>query len=64
MTRRLRMGVMTIVPTLTKGEQRHPETVSGGITGGKPLCSPHMGGGVYQPGGVQANNRTEEDAPQ
>jgi hypothetical protein len=55
---------MIIVPALTKSQQRHPEAVLGGIVGGEPSPSPHMGRRVHQPGGVQANDRTEEDAPQ
>lgn len=64
MTGSLRMGVMVIVPAFAKGEQRHPKAVPGRIAGGEPLPSPHVGGRVYQPGGVETYDRTEEDAPQ
>src|ERR1700758_822552 len=64
MTCRLGMGVMVIVPSLAKGQQSYPETVPGSVTSGKPLCSPHMSGGVHQPGGMEANDCTKEDAPQ
>src|SRR5260370_5424609 len=64
MTGRLRMGMMVIVPALAKRQQRYPEAVPGGVTSRKPSCSPHMSGRVHQPGGVEANDRTKEDAPQ
>jgi hypothetical protein len=64
MTGRLGKGVMVIVPALAKDQQRHPEAVPGGVTRGEPLGSPHMSGGVHQPGGMEANDRTKEDAPQ
>jgi hypothetical protein len=38
---RLRVGVMIIVPALTKGQHRHPEAVFGSIAGKKPL-PPHI----------------------
>jgi hypothetical protein len=43
MTRRLRMGVMIVVPTLTKGEQRYPETVSGRYHRRKTVVFPTYG---------------------
>ena len=63
-TGRLGMGVMIIVPALTERQQRYPEAVFRGVGRMKPLPSPHMSGGVHQPGRVQSHNRTEEDAPQ
>jgi hypothetical protein len=58
------MGVMIIVPAFTKGQHRNPEAVLGSIAGRKPLSSPHVSGGVHQPGRVQANDCAKEDAPQ
>ena len=64
MTGTLGMGVMIIMPAFTKGQQCHPKTVSGCIPCGESPRSPHVGGGVYQPGGMKANDRPQEDAPQ
>src|SRR5690242_3294925 len=64
MTRRLRMGVMVVMPALTKGQQRHPEAVFGSIASGKPPRSPHVSGRVHQPGGVKPHDGAEENAPQ
>lgn len=58
------MCVMVVMPALTKSQQSHPETVFGRIAGRKPLRPHIMGGTVYQPSGVQANDRAKEDAPQ
>ena len=59
----LRMGVMVVVPSFAKGQQRHPEAVARGVSGGKSARAPHVGGGVDQPGGVQAEHGAKEDAP-
>jgi hypothetical protein len=32
----LGMGVVVVVPALAKGEESYPETVPGGVGGGKP----------------------------
>jgi hypothetical protein len=53
---RLGMCVMVDVPALTKSQESHPEIVFGRITGRKPLRSPHVGGRVHQPSGVQVCN--------
>ena len=55
---------MVVVPALTKGQQRHPKAVPGIIVSAKAPSSPHMRGGVDEPGGVEPNDRTKEDAPE
>src|ERR1700746_3200025 len=55
---------MIVVPALTKREQRYPQAVPGIIAGTKTPSSPHVGGGVDQPGGVEPDDRAEKDTPQ
>jgi hypothetical protein len=54
---------MIVVPSFTEREQRHPPTVSRIIIGSKSTPTPHMRRGVDQPGGVQVENYSKEDAP-
>ena len=61
--RRLRDRVMIVVPAFAERQDRDPETVRGVIAGQEALRPPHVRGGVYQPGGVQAENGPEENAP-
>src|ERR1700722_1278033 len=58
------MSVMVVVPALAEGEQSDPEAVLGSVGGEKPARPPHVGGRVYEPGGVQPDDRAEEDSPQ
>ena len=60
----LRIGVMVVVPALTERQERHPEAVPGIIMSAKAPSSPHMRGGVDQPGRMEPDYRTKEDAPQ
>jgi hypothetical protein len=54
---------MVVVPALPEREYRHPEAISGTVGCGKAPPSPHMGRGIDQPGGVEANDGTKEGAP-
>jgi len=58
------VGVVVVVPTLTEGEEGYPEAVTGGVGGGEASGAPHVGGGVDEPGGVEAEDGAEEDAPE
>ena len=57
------MGVMVVMPSFSEGKQCNPEAVSGGVCGLVSPRAPHVGGGVNQPGGVEIQDRAEEDAP-
>src|SRR5579864_4464537 len=63
MTGGLGMSMVIIVPALAEAQQRDPEAVPGTVSGLKAPRSPHVCGGIYEPGPVQANNCTEEDSP-
>src|SRR5437763_440871 len=64
MLSRLRMSMMIVVPAFAEGEQCHPKTVFGSVAGEEALRSPNVGGGVYQPGNMQANHGAQENSPQ
>src|SRR5579872_3614413 len=57
------MGMVIVVPPLAKAQQGHPEAVPGTVSGLKAPRSPHVCGGIYEPGPVQANDCTQEDSP-
>jgi hypothetical protein len=58
------MGVVIVVPAFAAGEHGDPEAVAGIVAGFEAAAAPEMGGGVDQPGGVQAEGNAEEDAPE
>ena len=58
------MGVVVVVPALAEGEESYPKTVAGGVWSGEPTRTPHVGGGVDEPGGVKAEDGAEEDSPE
>ena len=58
------MGVVVVVPAFAAGEQRDPPAVAGVVAGFKAAAAPHVGGGVDQPGGVQAERDAQQNAPQ
>jgi len=60
----LRKGMMIVVPAFAKRQDRYPETVGGVVSGHEALRSPHVGGGVHEPSGVQAKYGANECAPQ
>ena len=64
MARGAGMRVVIVVPAFAEGEQRDEEIVGGVVAGRPALRAPEMGGGVHQPGGVQADHGAEEDAPE
>src|ERR1700752_5087552 len=57
------MRMMVVVPAFAAGQQGHPPVVARFVAGGKAPRSPHMRGGVYQPGGVQTQSYAQEYAP-
>jgi hypothetical protein len=59
-----RMGVMIIVPALAEGEESDKEIVGGMIAGGEAARTPDVRGGIDEPGGVEAENGAEKDAPE
>src|SRR5690349_6582502 len=63
-TGRLGNSVMVVVPAFAKGQQGDPKTVFGSVVGEEATRAPHMRGGIYKPGGVQADNSSQEEAPQ
>jgi len=63
MTRGLRREVVVIVPTFAKGEKSHPKAIPGKITRSEALRAPHVRGGIHKPGGVQADDGAQENAP-
>src|SRR5208283_4322291 len=61
--RRDGVGMVIVVPAFAAGEERDPPTVAGVVAGLKPPRAPHVGGGVDEPGGVQADGNAKKDAP-
>ena len=59
-----RMRVMIVVPAFAPGDQRDPPAIGGKIAGLKAARAPAVRGGIHQPGGVQADNRAQENSPQ
>src|SRR5262245_23197579 len=55
---------MVVVPAFAKGENRDPETVRGLVPGFVTLRTPHMRGGIDQPGGVQTDDNTHKHPPE
>ena len=58
------IGVVVVVPAFSAGEQGDPPEVARVVAGGEAARSPHVGGGVDQPNGVQAEGDAEEDSPE
>src|ERR1043166_264370 len=54
---------MVIMPAFTESKQSDPKAVSRPVTSDKSLRPPHVGSRVHQPGGVQTNHSSKEDAP-
>lgn len=57
------ISVVVVVPPFPPGQQSYPPVVPGVISGGETLFTPHMGGRVYQPGGMQPKRYSQEDPP-
>lgn len=55
--------MVIIVPALAKAQQGDPEAVPRTVSGLEPPRPPHVCGGIYQPGPMQANYCAQEDSP-
>ena len=55
--------MVIVVPAFAAGQQRHPPGVAGVVLGLKAPRAEHVGGGVHQPGGVQADDDAQEGSP-
>jgi hypothetical protein len=58
------VGVVVVVPALAKGKDGNPEAVFGGVRREIAARAPHVGGGVDEPGGVETEDGSKEDAPE
>ena len=58
------VGVVVVVPAFSSGEQGDPPGVAGVVLGLEAARTEHVGGGVDQPGGVQADDDAEEGSPE
>ena len=58
------VGVMVVVPAFAAGEQGNPPGVAGIVLGFEAAGADEVGGGVDQPGGVEADDATEHGAPE
>ena len=63
MARRGRVRVVIVVPAFAEGHQRDPPVVARIVAGGKAARSPHVGGGVDQPSGMQADDDAQAKFP-
>ena len=61
--RRNRVRVVVVVPAFAECQQRHPPRVLRVVLGGEAAVSPHVGGRVDEPRGVQADDHAQEDRP-
>ena len=57
------VGVVVVVPAFAAGEQRNPPIVARVVASIKAAAAPKMGGGVDQPGGVQAERDAQKASP-
>ena len=58
------VGVMGVVPALTKGDGRDPGVITGAIATRMGGVAPAMGGGIDKPGGVVHEDQAQGDPPQ
>src|SRR5262245_28957717 len=58
------MRVMVVVPALAEGDERNPPVVGRVVTRLEAARRTYMRRRVHQPGAVQDERRSEEDAPQ
>src|SRR5215472_12441400 len=56
--------MVVVVPAFAAGEQGHPPAVARVVAGFKAAAAPHVGGGVDEPGGVEADGDAQQDSPQ
>ena len=59
-----RVGVVVVVPAFAAGEESDPPVVAGVVAGLEAALAPEVGGGVDQPGGVQAEGDAQEGSPE
>ena len=60
-TRRSRMSVVVVVPSLAERQQRYPPTVARIVTGFESCFSPQMSRRIDEPRRVESHGHTEED---
>src|SRR6266851_1259056 len=58
------MGVVVVVPALAAGEDGDPPVVAGVVLGLEAALAPEVGGGVDEPGGMEADGDAEEGSPE
>ena len=58
------MGVVIVVPAFAKREKRDPPIIAGIVSGGEAAVAPHVGCGIDQPGGMQADDDAQATAPE
>ena len=58
------VGVVVVVPAFAAGEQGDPPGVARVVLGVEAARAEHVGGGVDQPGGVQAESDAQEGSPE
>jgi len=58
------MRVVIVVPSFAESHQSHPPVVARIVARGEPAPTPHVRGGVHQPGGMQAEHDAEKTRPQ
>ena len=58
------IGVVVVMPTLAKTEDRHPPTVAGEVGAVEVAVAPGVGGRVHQPGDVIHDHQAQGDGPQ
>jgi hypothetical protein len=63
-TRADRVGVVVVVPAFAAGEQSDPPVVARVVFGLEAALAPEVGGGVDEPGGVEADGDAEEGCPE
>ena len=63
-TRRRRMRVMVVVPSLAERQQRYPPTVTRIVTGLESCSAPQVSGRIDEPGCMQSQRQSQENSPQ
>jgi hypothetical protein len=58
------VGVVVVVPAFAAGEESDPPVVAGVVLGFEAALAPEVGGGVDEPGGVEAEGDAEEGSPE
>ena len=58
------VGVVVVMPAFAAGQQGDPPVVAGVILGFEAAITPEVGGGVDEPGSVQAEGGAEERSPE